>query len=107
MPRERPLAERQRKVLLILLAAEERGQWAMTANAIGYRVGAPRSRRVRGPWSGLQAPSQQVVPAIVGLRKRGLVTFGSRPGGLSGTADRLTDAGRAKARELRAEGTDG
>lgn len=98
---ERPLAARQVDILLLL--DEQGGAW--TANQIGIALGYPRSQRRRGPWSGYQAPSQQVVPAIVGLRRRKLLTHAERPDGLSGTADRITEAGRAKARELRAERT--
>lgn len=96
---DRPLAPRQ--VDILLLMEREGGSW--TANQLGIALGYPRSRRHRGPWSGPQAPSQQVVPAIVGLRRRGLLAFAGRDDGLTGTADTLTESGRAKARELRAE----
>lgn len=94
LPSGRVLSPRMVRVLEVLAEARR----PMTANEIGRAVGAPSSRRVKGPWAGPQAPSQQVVPCITGLRRRGLVSFGPRPDGQSGSADRITAAGRAALR---------
>jgi hypothetical protein len=102
---ERPLTDLQRRVLLALLARDPN---PMTGNELGLAVRAARVRRGGGTWSGYQGPAQRIIPVITSLRRRGLIWHVRRPDGLSGTADVLTEAGRAVARELRAEGrTDG
>lgn len=63
-----------------------------TPNQIGYAIGVePRGGaqyRSRGPGS-------IIARQLTSLRTRGLVWFGSRDDGLSGTAYHITDVGRA------------
>lgn len=47
--------------------------------------------------------AQRVIGSLNGLVKRGLVTFGRRADGLTGTAYRLTETGRTAATELRGD----
>lgn len=88
----KPLTERMQKVLSMLANAE----WPMTGNqlgrAIGYRLGQdPGKHSHNGRAMG---PAQRVIGSLTALRSRGLVDFGSRPDGLSGTAYSITKAGR-------------
>jgi hypothetical protein len=108
---DRPLAERQQQILVVLLEHGEVGYYGMTANDIAYTLGFKDGGRrhgngaaARGGWSGFMPPSNRVISSLRGLRDRGLVRLAARRDGLSGTADALTDEGRKVARELSAAG---
>lgn len=78
----------------------ELGGSNLTPNTIGYRAGAKQvfgSGSGAGRGSGYRAfgPAQQIIPVLTSLRKRGLIGFGYRPDGLSGSAYSLTDEGYA------------
>lgn len=97
---ERPLTERMVAILRVL--AEESPR---TPNAIGYALGfrpAPSQGGLgggRGSGAGTGV-AQRVNFPLTALRKRGLVGFGWRPDGLSGTAYSITSDGRAALAEL-------
>lgn len=93
---ERPLADSQRRILLTLL---EHG--AMTPNALGLKLKVPRGRRQRGPWSGPTGPAQRLIPAITGLRRRGLTSPSRNARG--DYPEDLTADGRMAAIKLREE----
>lgn len=104
----RPLTERQKAVLLILLAQYEAtgstlyGPNQMTPNEIGSKLDLPPARRVHGPWAGQMGPAQRVIGTLNGLHSvRGLISHASRRDGLSGSAYRLTLAGIERALALR------
>jgi hypothetical protein len=87
--------------VLAVLAREDR---PMTGNEIGLAVNAKtirggRGQGGRGRGARTFGPAQQVIPVLTALRKRGLTTHAARPDGMSGTADRITDEGRAWLRE--------
>lgn len=87
----RPITERQRRILHYLA---ENG--TDTPAGIAYGIGITKGpRRRRGPWSGYQSPAQHIISSLTGLRRRGLIGFGSRSDGLSGTAYTITAEGRA------------
>lgn len=100
MDADRPLTERQEKLLVVLLDAGH----ALTGNEMGYALNLPPARRARGPWSGFMGPAQRVIGSVRGLDGRGLVALGRRRDGRSGTAYTLTPAGRRKAVELKGRG---
>lgn len=93
----KPLTERQRAAVLMY---EQHG--TLTHAELAQLLGLPPSRRSKGPWSGWQNPAQRVIGTVIGLDRRGLVRLARRGDGRSGTAYRLSEAGEAKARELRA-----
>lgn len=102
----RPLAQRQEDVLRALLTRErEVERWqnqAMTGNEIGYALGFSNGMHGdRHTHNGRRmGPAQRVISSLNGLKYRGLVTFGRRRDGLSGTAYYLTEEGRKLATEL-------
>lgn len=93
---DRPLTERQKAALL---AYAEHG--TLTHAHLAQLLGLSAPQRKRGPWSGPMNPAQRVIGTVIGLNRRGLVTFSARRDGLTGTAYTLTDAGRQTARELK------
>lgn len=106
----RPLAERQQKVLLILLAHEGqddavKAAYGMTPNDIGAELSLPAvegggSGSGRGSGHRVFGPAQRVISSLNGLRSRGLVDLGPRRDGRSGTAYSLTVDGRVEALKL-------
>lgn len=75
-----------------VLRALVRSDKPLTGNQIGSACGL---RSIRATHAGkFQGPAQRVIGALNALRKRGLIDFGSRPDGLSGTAYALTPKGR-------------
>lgn len=94
--KEPDITPRMADVLRALLRADK----PLTSNAIGtacgFRAGYnERTKSVHTTHAGkVQGPAQRVIGALNGLRKRGLIDFGSRPDGLSGTAYSLTTKGR-------------
>lgn len=72
-----------------------------------HLIKRPADKRGRGNGRGdghrSMSLAVRVVPTIMALRKRGLLGGVSRRDGLSGGADALTDAGKARVAELRAE----
>lgn len=95
MPKPRPLSPLMVRCLEVMADGG-----SMTGNDIGHAAGARRIRRQRGPWSGYQGPAQQVIPCLTALEARGLIRNAERRDGLSGTAYRITDAGRAALAEI-------
>lgn len=98
------LSPNVRGVLTAMGAMEmdERFGVSFTPNQIGYYMEVPLPRSGNhgtGNVARQMAVATRVTPALTGLRSRGLVTFGRRPDGRSGTAYQLTDAGR-EARDL-------
>lgn len=83
---------RMLEVLRALVKADGR---SMTGNelgrACGFAVGQPIGHHARDGRS--MGPAQRVIFAIVGLKNRGLVGYGTRRDRLSGTAYCLTAAG--------------
>lgn len=106
---ERPLTERQEKIVLYLLGLQEARSrdFPPTPNEIACAIGldGDRARRLRGPWSGQMGPAQRVIGSLNGLSGRKLIGHMRRRDGYSGSAYGLTDAGLERARELRAERT--
>lgn len=104
--------ERLDAILLAVHRLDE-ARWASaTGNAIAAAVDSEHwMKRPRGGNHGtgnvLRAMSlaTRVTPGITALRKRELLTFGSRSDGLSGTCDHLTTAGQARVRELLQRGS--
>lgn len=101
-------AERLDAILMAVDALDEERWGCATGNAIAYRVGIrhameyPRSgNHGSGNVARQMSHATRVTPGITALRNRGLLTFGRRSDGLSGTADHLTRAGEARVRELR------
>jgi len=92
---DRPLTPLMYDVLELLSKSRE----PMTGNQIGLGLGLRRGQRKRGPWSGPTGPAQRAIPALIGLRRRGLIRYARRVDGLSGTADRITDEGRQYLRD--------
>jgi hypothetical protein len=101
---ERPLTDLMQRVLVATLDARDREHYPPTPNEVGHRLNLVPARRRRGPWSGPMGAAQRVITPLVALSQRGLLTFARRRDGRSGTAYGLTDAGFAKARELREAG---
>lgn len=95
------ITPRMAEVLRALLLANR----PLTGNAIGTACGFrggynERTKSVHTTHAGkVQGPAQRVIGALNALRKRGLIDFGSRPDGLSGTAYALTSKGRAFCKE--------
>lgn len=91
---ERPLT---RLSLSVLYAMRELGD-DRTPNEIGAQAGAKPvtggGRPGRGRGHRTFGNAQQIIPVLTSLRKRGLIEFGYRRDGRSGTAYSLTAAGR-------------
>ena len=93
---EPDITPRMAEVLRALLRANK----PLTGNAIGTACGFrpgynERTKSVHTTHAGkVQGPAQRVIGALNALRKRGLIDFGSRSDGLSGTAYALTSKGR-------------
>jgi len=98
---EPDITPRMAEVLRALLRADK----PLTGNAIGSACGFrggynERTKSVHTTHAGkVQGPAQRVIGALNALRKRGLIDFGSRPDGLSGTAYSLTSKGREFCKE--------
>ena len=96
-PDEPDITPRMAEVLRALLRATK----PLTGNQIGTACGLrggynERTKSVHTTHAGkVQGPAQRVIGCLNALRKRGLIDFGSRPDGLSGTAYYLTPKGRA------------
>lgn len=100
---DRPLTDLQKRILLVLAGADS-DYHALTSNDIGHRCGfRTGSDRIAHDGRVMGAANRVNFP-MYSLRKRGLIWFSPRTDGLSGTAYRLTDAGRAAARALQADG---
>ena len=85
---EPDITPRMAEVLRALVRATK----PLTGNQIGSACGL---RCTRSTHAGkVQGPAQRVIGALNALRRRGLIDFGSRPDGLSGTAYSLTTRGR-------------
>lgn len=111
MPRPwKELTSAERMDAVLLAVAEVAGrEGGATASAVAVKVQeehrfgeTKRGNHGTGNTTRRMNDAVRVTPAITALRSRGLITFGERPDGLSGTADRLTAAGRERVRELRA-----
>jgi hypothetical protein len=93
---EPDITPRMAEVLRALVRATQ----PLTGNQIGSACGLrggynERTKSVHTTHAGkVQGPAQRVIGALNALRKRGLIDFGSRPDGLSGTAYTLTSKGR-------------
>ena len=101
---ERPLSPKMLDLLRVMReayvawCAGESMDYPMTPNSIAYAMGyrpgdAKSANHGRGNTTRVMGPAVHVNTALTALRKRGLVTFGARPDGLSGTAYSLTEAG--------------
>ena len=96
-PDEPDITPRMAEVLRALLRAPK----PLTGNQIGTACGLrggynDRTKSVHTTHAGkVQGPAQRVIGCLNALRKRGLIDFGSRSDGLSGTAYYLTPKGRA------------
>ena len=94
---EPDITPRMAEVLRALLRATK----PLTGNEIGTACGLrggynERTKSVHTTHAGkVQGPAQRVIGCLNALRKRGLINFGSRPDGRSGTAYVLTPKGRA------------
>lgn len=106
-----PLSPGMRNVLVAMLSKYDDGSYGMTGNEIGYAVGY-RSGEVKANVSGAAASggcvrsmgaAQRVIPVLVALDRRGLITMAARRDRRSGTAYRLTPAGFEMATKLREE----
>ena len=99
--KEPDITPRMADVLRALLRADK----PLTGNAIGtacgFRAGYnERTKSDHTTHAGkVQGPAQRVIGALNTLRKRGLIDFGRRPDGLSGTAYTLTPKGRTFCRK--------
>jgi hypothetical protein len=82
-------------VLRALLRADKPLTGNQIGTACGFRGGYnERTKSVHTTRAGkVQGPAQRVIGALNALRKRGLIDFGSRPDGFSGTAYTLTPKG--------------
>jgi hypothetical protein len=95
------ITPRMADVLRALLRADR----PLTGNAIGSACGFrggynERTKSVHTTHAGkVQGPAQRVIGALNALRRRGLIDFGNRPDGLSGTAYGLTPKGRTFCRK--------
>jgi hypothetical protein len=71
---DRPLADSQKKILLVLLDAPE----GLTCNTIAREMGYDHGMRGdRYSHTGKRmGPANRIIPAILGLRKRGLTRMG-------------------------------
>ena len=91
------VTERMRQVLEVLA----RNGGAMTCNEIGYACGFTSGMaggRISHNGKSM-GPANRVNFAVTALERRGLVAFGHRRDGLSGSAYRITDAGRSALRD--------
>lgn len=85
----------------ILRALDEKDR-ALSAAQVAHAVAQRHPMKLptwgkNGHGNGLRRPSLavRVTPGIIRLRERGLIVMTVRPDGRSGTADVITDAGRA------------
>jgi hypothetical protein len=76
------------------------------ARAMGFRNGGHggRGQGGRGKGHRVFGPAQKIIPTLNGLRGRGLIDFGERRDGLSGSAYSLSADGRGEALRLREAG---
>lgn len=95
-----------RSVLAGLARLKERGgEYPATANVIAYEIGFTRGQEgdhKHARDGRRMAPAQRVIFSLTALRRLGLVDFGPRRDGLSGTAYRLTPEGEREDRGRRA-----
>ena len=85
---EPDITPRMAEVLRALVRASK----PLTGNQIGSACGLRSSRATHA--GKFQGPAQRVIGALNALRRRGLIDFGDRPDGLSGTAYSLTTKGQ-------------
>lgn len=102
----RPLSDKMKRVLLGMLELQEGGERSATPNNIGRQCGYDRGMAKPGRLARSSGEAIHVTTALTALRKRGLIAFGRRPDGLSGTAYGLTQLGEEEARKARAAGLD-
>lgn len=89
---------RMLEVLRALVKADGRSMTGnQIARACGFDLGQDKSKHSHNGRA--MAPAQRVIFAIIGLRKRGLVGYGTRRDKLSGTAFVLTGTGRTWCRQ--------
>ena len=101
---ERPVTERQEKILVWLL-----DNGTSPPSRIAYGIGMNKLPRIEGSGSGAGRgsghrvfnPAQRIISSLVGLRNRGLVGMTGRSDGMSGTAYGLTEPGDYVARQLK------
>jgi hypothetical protein len=95
---ETPLSDLMVGVLRALSDASKRGEFASTPNQIALDMGLDADVRRLGKgsrsWTGHMAPAQRIIFPLIALRRRELVGRRRRPGGRSGTAYGITNAGR-------------
>lgn len=81
-----------RRVLRVLEAATVPMTASEIAHGCKFQRGQDRNRHARD--GRRMSVAQRVIFPLIGLRKLGLVRYGSRPDGLSGTAYVITGDGR-------------
>jgi hypothetical protein len=93
------LTDLQRRVLVAMRELEKDDRRSMpnrhgfTPNEIGSKARAKRVNATRHRFRNMGA-AQQIIFPLTSLERRGLVRHTERDDGLSGSAYRLTDAGR-------------
>lgn len=93
---EPDITPRMAEVLRALVCAGKPLTGNQIGSACGFRPGSnSRTKSVHTTHAGkVQGPAQRVIGALNALRRRGLIDFGSRSDGLSGTAYFLTSKGQ-------------
>lgn len=94
--RDRPLTDRQRQVLEVLRAhseTEEGRLYGLPANTIGHRIGFRTGSDRHAHDGRMMGAANRVNGSLQGLERRGLVGWGPRRDGLSGTAFKITQPG--------------
>jgi hypothetical protein len=106
-----PLSELMVGVLRALRDAGARGEFALTPNRIAIDMGLDNEvRRLgkgSGSWTGYMGPAQRIIFPLNALHNRGYVGRRRRPGGRSGTAYGITNAGRDALAAAERESEDG
>lgn len=100
----KPLTPRMRQVMLVLLEGCDI-EFGMTPNWIGIKCGFQTGSDRHAHDGRMMGPANRVNACITGLEQRGLVSFGRRRDGLSGSAYRLTSTGVKEARRMAKEAT--
>ena len=91
---QRKLTERMLSVLLVLDAADRPLPPNTIATRLGFHSGHLPGKPQCNHAGRRMGPAQRVIFALNALTKRGLVRWGDRPDGLSGTAYEITGEGR-------------
>lgn len=100
------LSANQEAILVWMLrneSVEGYSSWPPSHIAAGIGkqpVHGGRGQGGRGKGHRVFNPAHRIISSLTGLRKRGLVTWGQRHDGYSGTAYRLTEEGRDAATAL-------